>query len=352
MPVTVCEVCGAPVERMFRPVAGAVQGVGLLLDRLRHFRGGGGDDGSPRAPRTSRRRRRTRAGGRGLEAGQFLLQLLVGLLVGGLRVEAQARTETGVWRCRAVAGEAQAQTIGQFGAGPADQGVASGGDRRAPSREGGGRRDPRQRDRGPGGARRLRARATPDGMRIWLVRDLNPDGAAAGDPPERRGVDLNRNFPAAWRRVRPTTGPRPLSEPESRLAARSSAGVNPDVTIWYHQALTLVDSAPWPTRRSVGATRASRGCPRGASGSSQAWPRDGRTGVPRSERVRGRAGRRRAQRDGGRAQRAGSAGGCADGSQGRAAPGRSASGGSRSGPSASATCAATRSVTTASTTSG
>jgi hypothetical protein len=59
-------------------------------------------------------------------------------------------------------------------------------------------------------------------------------------------VDLNRNFPNAWRaQGRPFdtyhSGARPLSEPESRLAARLIARLRPAVTVWYHQALTLVD---------------------------------------------------------------------------------------------------------------
>ncbi|HEX2504040.1 MAG TPA: DUF2817 domain-containing protein [Miltoncostaeaceae bacterium] len=93
---------------------------------------------------------------------------------------------------------------------------------------------------------RLRGGPAPAGAELWLIHDLNPDGTAAGARQNARGVDLNRNFPHRWRaQGRPFdafhSGARPLSEPESRLAARLIRRLRPDVTIWYHQALSLVD---------------------------------------------------------------------------------------------------------------
>jgi protein MpaA len=102
--------------------------------------------------------------------------------------------------------------------------------------------------------RALRRGPAPEGAELWMIRDLNPDGAAAGTRQNSRGVDLNRNFPSRWRaQGRPFdahhSGPRPLSEPESRLAARLIRRLRPDVTIWYHQALALVDTSSGADRR-------------------------------------------------------------------------------------------------------
>jgi len=87
---------------------------------------------------------------------------------------------------------------------------------------------------------RLRALGPPPGVRLWTVRTVNPDGAAAGTRGNARGVDLNRNFPHRWRRGA-RAGRRPLSEPESRAVRRLVRRVRPDLTIWYHQPLRLVD---------------------------------------------------------------------------------------------------------------
>lgn len=78
------------------------------------------------------------------------------------------------------------------------------------------------------------------GLDLHVVGNLNPDGLALGTRLNGRGVDLNRNFPADWkpigRRGSPQySGPRPFSEPESRLAARIIRRVGPETTIWFHQ---------------------------------------------------------------------------------------------------------------------
>jgi protein MpaA len=91
-------------------------------------------------------------------------------------------------------------------------------------------------------ARKLEG-ASPPGLDLWIVPVLNPDGLAAGTRGNADGVDLNRNFPWRWRRLSGVfySGPRALSEPESRIAFRLIRRLRPQVSIWFHQHLALVD---------------------------------------------------------------------------------------------------------------
>jgi murein peptide amidase A len=93
--------------------------------------------------------------------------------------------------------------------------------------------------------RLARSRPLP-GVQLWLIGELNPDGTAAGTRQNDHGVDLNRNFPYRWRRISNAvydSGPRPLSEPETRAAVRLIRAIHPAVTVWYHQHMDLVDMA-------------------------------------------------------------------------------------------------------------
>ncbi len=92
----------------------------------------------------------------------------------------------------------------------------------------------------------LRRIRPPNGVQLWLVPELNPDGAAADTRQNADGVDLNRNFPYLWRLTPGPTyysGPRPVSEPETRAAMRLVRRIRPAVTITFHQHMDLVDES-------------------------------------------------------------------------------------------------------------
>src|SRR6266576_3919121 len=75
--------------------------------------------------------------------------------------------------------------------------------------------------RGIAVARLLASEPAVAGVRLWLIPNMNPDGAARGTRDNADRVDLNRNFPFRWRHLatpgsRFYSGPKPSSEPESR----------------------------------------------------------------------------------------------------------------------------------------
>jgi protein MpaA len=92
----------------------------------------------------------------------------------------------------------------------------------------------------------LRRAEPPAGVQLLLLDELNPDGCGRRTRGNADGVDLNRNFPWGWRRLRGVyeSGPRPSSEPETRAAEALILRERPDVSIWFHQHLDWVDLQP------------------------------------------------------------------------------------------------------------
>jgi protein MpaA len=93
--------------------------------------------------------------------------------------------------------------------------------------------------------RRLIAARPPTNALLWIVDYVNPDGAAVGSRVNAHGVDLNRNFPSQWRANGVPgdleyAGPRPMSEPETRIAMRLIERIRPAVTVWFHQPVDIV----------------------------------------------------------------------------------------------------------------
>jgi N-acetylmuramoyl-L-alanine amidase len=89
---------------------------------------------------------------------------------------------------------------------------------------------------------RLRRSHPPRGTALWLIDQANPDGAAANRRWNAHGVDLNRNFPYRWRPQDGVyeSGSSPASEPETQALESFIRRIKPRVTIWFHQALTIV----------------------------------------------------------------------------------------------------------------
>lgn len=94
--------------------------------------------------------------------------------------------------------------------------------------------------------RRLREAPLPDGVDLWLVRTMNPDGVAADRRTNASGVDLNRNFPHRWVAAGAGTtkwsGPFAASEPETQAVMALLRQVRPRTTLVFHQPLYGVDS--------------------------------------------------------------------------------------------------------------
>ena len=93
--------------------------------------------------------------------------------------------------------------------------------------------------------------ALPADVDVWIVQELNPDGAAAVTRQNADGVDLNRNFPFRWQALGPRgssdySGTRALSEPEAAAAASLISRIHPTLAIWFHQHLAVVDDSEGP----------------------------------------------------------------------------------------------------------
>jgi protein MpaA len=94
----------------------------------------------------------------------------------------------------------------------------------------------------------LRAQSTAGGTgaELWLVESMNPDGQAAQDRHNANEVDLNRNFPENWGPIGVPgdgqyAGPAAASEPETRAIVDFISVLQPDIVIWYHQDLYVIN---------------------------------------------------------------------------------------------------------------
>ncbi len=94
----------------------------------------------------------------------------------------------------------------------------------------------------------LRSNPVPDGVELWLVDSMNPDGVAAQDRHNGNQVDLNRNFAYNWGPIgvpgdSQYAGTGPASEPETQAIVNLIEQLRPDIVIWYHQDLYVINPA-------------------------------------------------------------------------------------------------------------
>ena len=87
-------------------------------------------------------------------------------------------------------------------------------------------------------------RAAVNGIDLWVVPTMNPDGNAANTRQNAHGVDLNRNWRDIWRPLTGEyySGPYPLSEPETQAMRRFLLAVKPHYLVSLHQPLHGVDT--------------------------------------------------------------------------------------------------------------
>ena len=101
-------------------------------------------------------------------------------------------------------------------------------------------------DAGTAVVQQLMTAPVPDGVDLWLVPSMNPDGQAHQIRTNANKVDLNRNFPQNWGPLGEPgnsqyAGTGPASEPETAAIVALISRVKPALAVWYHQDLNRID---------------------------------------------------------------------------------------------------------------
>jgi protein MpaA len=95
---------------------------------------------------------------------------------------------------------------------------------------------------------RLETLPVPDGIDLYLIDSMNPDGVAHDVRHNANGVDLNRNFPYNWGPIAEPgnweyAGPSAASEPETQAMVAFIGELRPDILVWYHQDAYMIAPA-------------------------------------------------------------------------------------------------------------
>ena len=85
----------------------------------------------------------------------------------------------------------------------------------------------------------------PNGVNLWVIPSMNPDGTALNRRGNANRVDLNRNFPYGWARIGQPgywqySGPNRASEPETKALVSFFREIKPALGVWYHQDLNII----------------------------------------------------------------------------------------------------------------
>jgi hypothetical protein len=90
----------------------------------------------------------------------------------------------------------------------------------------------------------VQGKVSVEGINLWVVPTMNPDGNLADTRQNAHHVDLNRNWPDTWRPLTGEyySGPGPLSEPETKAMHRFLLDVLPHYVVVLHQPLHGVDT--------------------------------------------------------------------------------------------------------------
>jgi murein peptide amidase A len=115
-------------------------------------------------------------------------------------------------------------------------------------------------------------------LNLWVVPVYNPDGLAAHTRKNAHGVDPNRNYPFKWipQSGGYESGPRPVSEPETRAMMRFLSRVRPSYVLSFHQPLHAVDVTERPRfsrrlARALGLPTSSLDCGSSCHGTMTMW---------------------------------------------------------------------------------
>jgi protein MpaA len=96
----------------------------------------------------------------------------------------------------------------------------------------------------------------PEGIHLYLVESMNPDGQAHDTRTNANQVDLNRNFPLRWAPLGEPGdweygGSGPASEPETQAMVALTMEIQPELAVWYHQDLNRLSPATGEKGRMV-----------------------------------------------------------------------------------------------------